>query len=233
MKKGCLGCLGCGCLLVILAVVIPSVWAFHWANTDGRKYLAEGVQQVTEEACKYAFEPDSAAEIASLTKEIKEDVARGDIGIIDSWNYFLNNIKDNEKLQGQVIFAVIYRNLTGKVAKAGENPILVDKEGAEAVRQIMYALSQGKIDTKDATRTVSPLLDKKSDMKINNGTNQFETKRVKQNITKDDMEKVVKALKEYVKTNNLEKPSDDVSADSLAKEEVIKFLEGLKKLKKK
>ncbi len=232
MKKGCLGCLGCGCLLVILAIVIPSVWFFHWANTDGRKFLAEGVQQVTEEACKYAFEPDSAAEIASLTKEIKEDVIKGDIGIIDSWNYFLTNMKNNEKLQGQVIFAVVYRNLTGKVAKPGESPILVDKEGAEAVRQIMYALSQGKIDTKDATKTVSPLLDKNSEVKIKNANNQFETKRVKQNITKEDMEKVVKALKEYVKTNNLEKPSDDVSPDSLAKVEVIKFLEGLKKLKK-
>ena len=232
MKKGCLGCLGCGCLVVILSIVIPSVWFFHWANTDGRKFLAEAVQQVTEEACNYAFEPNTAAEIASLTKEIKEDVAKGDIGIIDSWNYFLSNIKDNEKLQGQVIFAVIYRNLTGKVAKAGENPLLVDKEGAEAVRQIMYALSQGKIETKEATQAVTPLLDKNSDVKINNGTNQFETKRVKKNITKEDMEKVVKALKEYVKTNNLEKPSEEITPDSLAKVEVIKFLEGLKKLKK-
>ena len=75
MKKGCLGCLGCGCLLIILGIVVPAVWTYHWANTEGRKMFAEVVQKVAEEGSKFAFEPDSAAEIASLTKEIKEDVA--------------------------------------------------------------------------------------------------------------------------------------------------------------
>ena len=233
MKKGCLGCLGCGCLMVIILVVVPTIYGYYWANTEGRKYLAEGVQAVTEEACKYAFEPDSAAEIASLTKEIKVEVANGNIGIVDSWNYFLKNMKENEKLQGQVIFAVIYRNLKGKIAKAGESPILVDDQGAEAVRQIMYALSQGKIDTKSAASTFAPILEKKNNTEIDTSNGQFKVKKVKENITKEDMEKVAKALKEYVKSNNLEKPSEEVTPDSLAKVEVIKFLEGLKNLKKK
>jgi hypothetical protein len=230
MKKGCLGCLGCGCLLIILGIVIPTVWTYHWANTEGRKMFAEVVQQVTEEGCKFAFEPDSAAEIASLTKEIKEDVANGNIGIIDSFNYLTSNEQDFVKLNGQLIFAVLYRSFKGKVSKAGENPILVDEEGAEAVRTIMFALSKGKIDTKGAYEKLEPIMDKKGNN--NDGSKQFETKKIKENITKEDMEKIVKALKEFVKSNNLEKPSEDITPDSLAKEEVIKFLNGIKKLKK-
>ncbi len=230
MKKGCLGCLGCGCLLIILGIVIPTVWTYHWANTEGRKMFAEVVQQVTEEGCKFAFEPDSAAEIASLTKEIKEDVANGNIGIIDSFNYLTSNEQDFIKLNGQLIFAVLYRSFKGKVSKAGENPILVDEEGAEAVRTIMFALSKGKIDTKGAYEKLEPIMDKKGNN--NDGSKQFETKKIKENITKEDMEKIVKALKEFVKSNNLEKPSEDITPDSLAKEEVIKFLNGIKKLKK-
>lgn len=231
MKKGCLGCLGCGCLLIILAVVVPTVWTYHWANTEGRKMFAEVVQQVAEEGCKFAFEPDSAAEIASLTKEIKEDVANGNIGIIDSFNYLTNNEKDFVKLNGQLIFAVLYRSFKGKVSKAGENPILVDEEGAEAVRTIMFALSNGNLDANEAAGNLKPIMETSD--KLNSGSKQFETNKMKENITKEDMEKVVKALKEYVKTKNLEKPSEKITPDSLAKEEVIKFLEGLKKLKKK
>jgi hypothetical protein len=230
MKKGCLGCIGCGCLLIILGIVIPAVWTYHWANTEGRKMFAEVVQKVAEEGSKFAFEPDSAAEIASLTKEIKEDVANGNIGIIDSFNYLTSNEQDFIKLNGQLIFAVLYRSFKGKVSKAGENPILVDEEGAEAVRTIMFALSKGKIDTKGAYEKLEPIMDKKGNN--NDGSKQFETKKIKENITKEDMEKIVKALKEFVKSNNLEKPSEDITPDSLAKEEVIKFLNGIKKLKK-
>ena len=230
MKKGCLGCLGCGCLLIILGIVVPTVWTYHWANTEGRKMFAEVVQQVTEEGCKFAFEPDSAAEIASLTKEIKEDVANGNIGIIDSFSYLSSNENDFMKLYGQLSMAAVYRMLKGKVTKAGENPILVDEEGAEAVRTIMFALSNGKLDTKEAAEKLEPIMETSD--KLNSGSKQFETNKMKENITKEDMEKMVKALKEYVKKNNLEKPSKEVTADSLAKEEVIKFLKGIKKLKK-
>lgn len=233
MKKGCLGCLGCGCLLVILFIVVPTIYGYYWATTEGRKLLVEGVQTVTEKGCKYAFEPETAAEIASLTKEIRDEVACGNIGIVESFNYVVQNVKDNEKLQGQVIFAFIYRFIKGKVTKPGEKPILVDEEGAEAVRQIMYALSQGKIDAKSATNTFAPILDKKNNTEIDTSNGQFKVKKVKQDITKEDMEKVVKALKEYVKINNLEKPSEEVTTDSLAKEEIIKFLKGLKNLKNK
>ena len=47
------------------------------------------------------------------------------------------------------------------------------------------------------------------------------------------MQKVVEALKTYVKDNNLEAPAEEVTADSMAKEEVIKLLTGLKKLSSK
>ena len=234
MKKGCLGCLGCGCLVILLAVVIPTVWAFHWANTSGRVLLADGVQKLTDEGCKYAFEPESASEIASLTKEIRDDLATGKLGVVDSYKYIVENIKNGEKLQSQIIFAVLYRNLTGKVTMGKDKaPLLVDQEGAEAVRTIMYAMSQGKIDISKATSNIAPLLDDKRHVKVQNDLEtQFESKQIKKDITKEDMQKVVEALKTYVKDQKLEAPAEDVSADSLAKEEVIKFLKGLKKLSK-
>ena len=231
MKKGCLGCLGCGCLLVILAIVIPSFMAWNWLDNDGRKLLAEGIQKTVEEGSKLAFEPESVAEIASLTKEIRDDVINKRIGLIDSWNYCLNTIKDNDKLQSQLIFAVLYRNLKGKNPNDNQNPAYLDDEGAEAARAIMYAINQGKIDTKEASSQIAPVLDKRHNTKHQSGNNQFETKKVKRHITKEDMEKVSKTLKEYVKTNNLEIPDQSISPDSLAKEEVVKFLEGFKKLK--
>ena len=99
MKKGCLGCLGCGCLIVILSIVIPCVWLYHWADTSGRVMLADGLQKLTDEGSKYAFEPETASEIASLTKEIRDDLASGKLGVIDTYKYVLNNIKTGEKLQ--------------------------------------------------------------------------------------------------------------------------------------
>ena len=231
MKKGCFACLGCGCLLVILAMVIPSFMAWNWLDNDGRKLLAEGIQTTVEEGRKLAFEPDSVAEIASLTKEIRDDVINKRIGLIDSWNYCLNTIKENDKLQSQLLFAVIYRNLKGKNPNGKQNPAFLDDEGAEAARAIMYAISQDKINTKEATSRITPILDKNNRVRGQSGEKQFETKKVKRNITKEDMEKVSKALKDYVKMNNIEIPDKSVSPDELAKKEVIQFLEGLKKLK--
>ena len=241
MKKGCLGCIGCGCLLVILAIVIPSVWAYHWANTTGRTLLADGMQKLTDEGCKYAFEPESAAEIASLTKEIRDDLASGKLGVVDSYKYIVENMKTSENLQSQVIFAVIYRKLTGKVGPGKDAngndkpPLLVDAEGAEAVRTIMYALKEGKIDGANAASKIAPLLDDKHGSSQGGGEieDSFKTKQVKKDITKEDMQKVVDALKAYVKEQKLEAPASDVTPDSLAKEEVIKFLNGLKKLSSK
>ncbi len=232
MKKGCLGCIGCGCLIVILSILIPSIWAYNWATTDGRKLLAEGIQQITVESCKLAFEPESASEIASLTKEIKDDVVNGNIGIIDSWNYFLSNMQNNQKLQGQVLFAVLFRELKGKIKDKDNKVILLDDEGAEAVRTIMYAMNQNKIDLDSTISKLAPLLDNKNNINIKSGNNKYESKKYKNNITKEDMEAVVKGLKEYVKNNKLEKPENDITPDSLAKEEIIKFLNGMKKLKK-
>ena len=235
MKKGCLGCLGCGCLVVLLSIVIPCVWFYHWADTSGRIILADSVQKLTDEGCKYAFEPESAAEIASLTKEIRDDLASGKLGVIDSYKYIVENLKSGEKIQSQLIFAILYRNLTGKVTAGKDNtPILVDSEGAEAVRTIMYAITQNKIDLKAAASNIAPLLDDKNNVKVQNGVEtQFESKRIKDNINKEDMKKVVEALKTYVKNNNLEAPAEEVTADSMAKEELIKLLNGLKKLSTK
>ena len=167
MKKGCLGCLGCGCLMLILAVVIPSVWFYHWANTSGRVFLADAVQQLTNEGCKYAFEPESAAEIASLTKEIRDDLASGKLGVIASYKYIVENLQSGEKIQGQILFAVLYRNLTGKVTVGKDKtPLLVDSEGAEAVRTIMYAITQDKIDIEKAAANIAPLLEDKNKVKV-------------------------------------------------------------------
>ena len=232
MKKGCLGCLGCGCLVVILSIVIPCVWFYHWADTSGRAFLADAMQKLTDEGSKYAFEPETVAEIASLTKVIHDDLASGKLGVVDTYKYVLNNIETGEKLQSQVIFAVIYRNLTGKV----KDSLLVDEEGAEAVRTIMYALSQGKIDGKNAASQVAPILEDKSggvEYRNDFSGESFKSKQVKKNISKEDMKKIVEALKTYVKDQKLEAPAKDVTPDALAKEEVIKFLTGLKKLSSK
>lgn len=223
--KGCLGCLGCGCLVVILSIVIPIAYGWYWANTEGKKLLSEGIQKVTEESVKYAFEPESAAEIASLTKEINNDIVSGKLGITESFTYMIESFQKNENLHGQIIFAVIYRNLKGKVSKNGESPLLIDDEAAEAVRTIMYAMKEGKTDVNTAMNNVSPLLEK-------NKSGDKNDIKVKKNITKEDMEKVAKALKEYVKMNNLQAPEKEITPDSLAKEQVINFLNGLRKLRK-
>ena len=231
--KGCLGCLGCGCLSIIIITVVMGVYTWNFIDNDGRKYLAQGIQKVTEEGCKLAFEPDSAAEIASLTKEIRDDVINKKIGVIDSWNYCYDTLKDNDKLQSQLIFAVLWRNLKGKNKADNNNPAYLDEEGAEAVRAIMYAMSQNKLESKEATKTIAPLIEDKDNTNDQSGyDNKFKQKKVKKNITKEDMQKVVEALKKYVKDNNLETPDEKFTPDSMAKEEVIKFLEGLKKLKK-
>ena len=233
MKKNCFACCGCGCLTIIIIMAALTFYAYNWANTEGRVYLSKAIQKTTEEACKVAFEPESVEEITSLTKEINEDIGKGNIGIVDSWKYILTNVQSNEKLQGQLLFAVIYRNFKGKLTEGGNAPILIDEEGAEACRTIMYAMSQGKTDVNQATKTIAPLFENKKNQQTNNGTSQFETtNKVKENITKEDMQKVVDALKQYVKENNLETPAKDITADSLAKDEVIKLLQGLKKLKK-
>ena len=197
--------------------------------------MADAVQQLTDEGCKYAFEPESAAEIASLTKEIRDDLASGKLGVIASYKYIAENLQSGEKIQGQILFAFLYRNLTGKVtAGKDKTPILVDSEGAEAIRTIMYAISQDKIDIKTAAANIAPLLEDKNNVKVQNGVEtQFESKKIKDNVTKEDMQKVVEALKTYVKNNNLEAPAEKVTADSMAKDELIKLLTGLKKLSTK
>lgn len=227
MKKSCLGCLGCGCLSVIFIILAVFGYGYYWANTAGKKLLTEGIQKVTEEGVKFAFEPETAKEISDLTKEINNDIASGKLGVIDSFKYMVEYLQKNQNLHGQIIFAVIYRNFKGKTTTEGGNPLLIDDEAAEAVRTIMYSLKEGNTNIGSAMNNVEPLLEKSR----SRGDNEI---KVKKNITKEDMEKVAKALKQYVKINNLKAPTDkDITPDSLAREEVIKFLEGMKNLKKK
>ena len=215
----CCGCLGCGCLLVILAFVVPLVWGGYWLNTDGRAVVGDLGQKTLNEIAKQAFEPESAVEIASISKILRDDFAASKIGYKDSWTY-VREAFGNEKLQGQMIFSVMYRRLTGKL-KDGKSPEYIDAEGAEAVRTIMYAISQNKLDSKTAKSKVTSVMDKD-----NNGfnINPSQTNSSNKKVTLEDWKKVVDGLKLYVKDQKLETPAKNITPDSLAKDEFVKFL---------
>ncbi len=229
-SKGCFsccGCLGCGCILVILAIIIPIAWGGYWLHTNGRTVIGDLGEKTIVELSKQAFEPESANEIASVTKILRDDFVASKIGYVESGNYVYESFSD-EKLQGQIIFSVIYRRLTGKL-KDGKTPEYIDAEGAEAVRTIMYALSQGKIDGKSAKSKVTSIMEDKNNIPSKNS---FDTNKVKKDISAEDWKKVVESLKLYVKEQKLETPAKNITPDSLAKDEFIKFLNNWPRIKK-
>lgn len=229
MKKGCLGCLGIGCVTVIIVTVIAVVWGYYLITTGGRTFAVEALNQLGNEIAKEVFEKGSAAEIASLTAELKQDALDGKLGIIDSFKFIRDNKKETERLQGSLILITIYGKLTGKIT-GGSAPDFVDPEGAEAVRTIVHSFLQDKIEGNDLQNFSRALSDDEKVKRLGGESEDFGSapSSVKRKVSKEEMHEVVEAIKQYVKDKNLETPPSDMSVDSAVKEEVISFLKKLR-----
>lgn len=228
MKKSCLGCLGIGCFAVIVTVVIAAVWGYNFISTNGRAFAVEALNQLGNEISKEVFEEGSAAEIASLTAEMKQEALDGKLGIIDSFNFLKDNKEDTKRLQGSLILITIYGKLTGKIT-GGDAPDFVDPEGAEAVRTILHAFLQNKVDGHDLQKFAEALSDDDKVKQFGGDSDEFKSRpATKRKITKQEMQKAVEGIKQYVKDNNLEAPPADMNVDHAVKEEVISFLKKLR-----
>lgn len=233
MKKGCIGCLGGGCLTVIVVIVVGIFWGYNWCNTTGKSFAVSAMKQIGNEIANNVFEPETAAEIASLTAEMQDDFNNDKLGIIDTFTYCINNATDTWKVQGAILLGGMYRKLTGNIT-SGDAPDLQDSEGAEIVRTVIYALSQGKIDGEETSRLAKVMIDDEKSGSSSpsiigdNPALDINSTNIKHGISKDDMVKAVNALKEYAEKNNLETPSDDITVDATVKDLLVNFIKNLR-----
>lgn len=220
MKK-LFGCLGAGCFVVIVFCAILGYMGYNWCSTTGKGIIVDAVDQIGVEAAKLSFEPETAAEIASLSADLKKDFNDGKLSIISAFKYcVVDNATETAKLYSEILFATMYRKLCGNLAN-DDDPTIVDPEGAEAVRTVLYGLLNGKVKVGHATQMTYFLSDNSSSNKTKSS--------IKQGITKAEMQKAIDGFKAYIKNKELEVPESDFTVDSAVKECVIKYVNDMRK----
>lgn len=234
MGKKILGCFGSGCLVVIFLVIILSFLAYNWCSTTGVGILADSAHQIVVECAKDCFEAETAASIASVSAEVRDEYANGNLSVMKTWDFLKEDSDKYLGAYGQTLLSFIYRKLMGNIS-GSDAPNLADPEGAETVRVVCNALNNGKINIDDIAGNLDFIFKDKDNggttsqmTTTTNGGKSVQIGTVKHGISKEDMTKAVDAFNALIRDKNLDLPDSDFSVDESAKTAVINFFQNLK-----
>lgn len=251
MKKF-FGCLGAGCFTVIFLCAVAGYMAYNWCSTTGRSIVVDAIDNIGVEAAALSFTPETAAEIASISADLKKDFMDGKLSLAGAVKYcIVDNATESASLYSQMLMALLYRKLNGNITE-GDASNLADAEGAEAVKTVLYGLQNGKVDAEKTTKMTAFLTNNKSrgsNTTSNDGINinllndsvkivevgssttsndSINKNSIKHGISKEDMQKAVDGFKALIKSQNLDAPESDFDVDISVKEALLKFIDGIR-----
>ncbi len=234
MGKKILGCFGSGCLVVICLVIILCALTYNWCSTTGVGILADSAHQIVTECVKDCFEPETAAAIASISSDVRDEYVNGNLSVMKTWDFLQEDSDKHLGAYGQTMLSFIYRKLMGNIS-GSDAPNLADPEGAETVRVICNALNNGNIKIDDIANDLDFIFKDKDNggttsqmTTTTNGGKSVQIGTVKHGISKEDMTKAVAAFNTLIRDKNLDLPDSDYSVDESASKAVISFLQNLK-----
>ena len=227
MKKF-FGCLGAGCFTVIFLCAVAGYMAYNWCSTTGRSIVVDAIDKIGVEAAALSFTPETAAEIASISADLKKDFMDGKLSLAGAVKYcIVDNATESASLYSQMLMALLYRKLNGNITE-GDASNLADAEGAEAVKTVLYGLQNGKVDAEKTTKMTAFLTNDKSRGSNTTSNDSINKNSIKHGISKEDMQKAVDGFKALIKSQNLDAPESDFDVDISVKEALLKFIDGIR-----
>lgn len=230
-KKACCGCFGVGCLLIIVAAVVGSVYGFQFLHETGREYAADGLFKSVEKITELAFNDADRNEINQLAAETAEEVRSGKIGLVDLLSKATRQLETN--LHVQALLLAFYRQ--NKMSGEAGSGLPVDDEGSKIVKRLIFGMTENRISSDQIASITSLLVERYTETTGGEGKMKVTVslQRLKTGMSMEELKKSLAMMKEVVDETGVESPDADFDATATVKSEFIQLFNGLREAAKK
>lgn len=228
-KKHCCGCLGCGCFLVVVAIVVGSYHGFGFLHGKGVEFAARGLTHTVDKITEMAFAEADRKELNNAAAEVAEKIRSGEIGLVGVLTETGQQLETN--LHNQAMLLAFYRQNYEK----GEKPEVDSDEAsrpAELVDRLILGMMDKKVTREQAASLTAMLVERYSEtIESKDGTGRItrSSRRLKKSLTPEDIAATVELMQKICDENSLPTPEAGFDRTLAVKNELLEFFENLKK----
>ena len=229
-KKSCCGCFGCGCFLVIVALVVGSYFGYGFVHEKGVEFTASGLTSTVEKLTEVAFAEADREELNRLADEVANDIRSGRIGLATVVTETAQQLNTN--LHNQAILLAFYRQNfeQGELAESAETVASAPKELVD--RLILGMMNREKPIPSEQTASLTAMLVERYtetiESKDGKGRITHSSKRLKKSLTPEDVAASLGLMQKICEDNQLPLPDADFNASDAVKNEIVSFFDKLK-----
>jgi len=231
-KKGtnktvyCCGCVGIGCLGIIIAIIVGGYFGVSFVADKGRIIAATGLKKTVGTAIKDAFDKKDSAVIMKEVDKVAKDIESGKVGLVQLVKNVSKNIEGNTLFAQTMALAFKHVYLINAEA-SGDN-----QEAIKSANTFVYALANKKINKED-TGGFLKLVSKQFKKTIKYGKKKNYTytgKELNPSLTKEQVSKVVETVKSICSKYVIKDQPKDFNPSEIVKNQ---YLDAFKKLYEK
>lgn len=232
-KKTCCGCFGGGCLLVVLAIVIGGYFGYGYIHEKGVEFTASSITHTVDKLTEVAFAEADREELNQIAAEVADDIRSGKIGLLEVVSKTAEKVNSN--LHNQAMLLAFYRQNFEK-GELSETTESLASEPKVLVDRLIMGMMKDAVPGDQTASLTAMLLERYTETvesKDGSGRITHSSKRLKKNLTPEDIAETINLMREICDNNKLPMPDADFDASAAVKKEIISFFEKLKKGEKK
>ncbi|PKL42681.1 MAG: hypothetical protein CVV41_14135 [Candidatus Riflebacteria bacterium HGW-Riflebacteria-1] len=240
-KKSCCGVIGCGCFLVVVAIIVGSYYGVGFLHGKGVEFAASGLTHTVEKLTEVAFADEDRKELNSKAAEIADKIRTGEIGLLEVMTETGQQLEGS--LHNQAMLLAFYRQNyeQGELPDNGgaEELVPVASEAAAPavlVDKLIWGMMNKKVSQDQAASLTAMLVERHTETiesKDGQGRISRSVKRLKKTLTEEDKAASLALMREICESSRLEAPAPDFSRSEAVKKEIIKFFDKLQQAGKK
>ncbi|EKD81524.1 MAG: hypothetical protein ACD_39C01768G0004 [uncultured bacterium] len=239
-KKNCCGIFGCGCFLIVVAVVVGGYFGVGFLHGKGVEFAASGLTHTVEKLTEMAFAEGDRKELNGLAAEVADKIRSGEIGLLEVMTETSQQLETN--LHNQAMLLAFYRQnyepgempVTG--AEAPEAIGTGTAEPAELVNRLIWGMMNKAVPQNQAASLTAMLVESYTEtIETKDGQGRITTssKRLKKTLTPEDKAASLELMRKICDDNGLKLPDADFNSSAAVKKEIIEFFNKLKQAGKK
>lgn len=235
-KKNCCGCLGCGCFLVVVAILVGGYFGVGFLHGQGVEFAASGLIHTVDKLTEVAFDEADREEIKLAAGEVADKIRTGEIGLLEVVQETGQQLETS--LHNQAMLLAFYR----QNYELGEQPVGEDGELAEAsepaelVDRLLLGMKNKQIPQDHAASLTAILVERYTETietKDGQGKITKSSRRLKESLTAEDKAASLELMREICETNSLPIPEEGFDRADVVKQELLEFFARLKEADKK
>lgn len=240
-KKNCCGCFGCGCFLVVVALIVGGYFGVDFLHGKGVEFAASGLIHTVDKLTEMAFADDDRKELNVIAKEVADKIRSGEIGLLEVMTETGQQLETN--LHNQAMLLAFYR----QNYELGELPAVIGAEAPETaasgtaepavlVDKLIWGMMNKKVPKDQAASLTALLVERYTETietKDGNGHITRSAKRLKKTLTPEDKAASLELMQKICEFNELQMPDADFNRSEAVKKEIISFFDKLKQAGKK